>query len=375
MINLDKSSLLGLCLLALSLGGCTAAYNPPARQANKVAPNVPLLWPEESQKAAPTQISTGAQDAALGVDNGIIAVVANKAITLKEFDVAFFKALKNNTWGISEVEIYNHVLDQMIERELLLLHADSFKDEMAIVIPNERIDHELDRMVKNFPGGWEGYRRMLEDEKLSLEEMRNQIKENMTIKRVQAELMRGMGPPSPREIQKAYQQRYLEWKRPEKRDVSLITVFLGEYRLQPEKGKAIIDNIKAGLKAGEDFAKLAQRYSDGAKSEQGGRQGWVGQEDLAEEITKVAFGMDELSTSGPHRMGELVFFLKCHEVQPEQIQPLNEVRDQLSNQLYRKQRGDLMLKMVKKIKSKTHIQKLSPDDYLQYRRSLTKTQP
>lgn len=374
MKSVKPTSTLGLFLLSASLCGCAAAFHPPTKPAKEVAPNVPLLWPKKaSEFVAARAEPVGDQQAALGVNNGIIAIVGNKAVTLKEFELAFFRALENNSWNISERELYGQVLSQMIERELLLAHAASLKDEQAIVISDQEIDDGLDRRVRNFPGGWEAFRRGLEHEKLSLEDVKLQIKEDMTLSRVQAELMRGMGPPSPREVQEAYELRASEWLSPEKRDISLITVFLGDYKPDSGDGEAVVAQIKTALDRGDDFARVAQRYSDGAKREQGGRQGWVGREDLAEEITKVAFSLDAERVSGPHGMGDLVFYIKCHEIELESQQPLQEVRERLEKDLYLKKREARMRNELLKLKSKTHIRKLAPEDFLRYRKSLSKS--
>jgi parvulin-like peptidyl-prolyl isomerase len=373
MKSVKSTSSLGLLALGASLCGCAAAFHPATRGANEVAPNVPLLWPKQaSESTVAKAVEVGGQEAALGVNNGIIAIVGNKAVTLKEFELAFFRALKNNSWGISERELYEQVLSQMIERELLLSYAANLKEEQAILISDQEVEDGLDRRVQNFPGGWEAFRRGLEGEKLSLEDVKLQIKEDMTLFRVQAELMRGMGPPSPRDIQEAYDLRGQEWSSPEKRDISLITVFLGDYKPESGDGQAVVDDIKEALVRGDDFAKVAKRYSDGAKREQGGRQGWVGRADLAEEITKVAFSMGAKAVSGPHRMGELVFYIKCHEIQLESRLPFQEVRDRLEKDLSLKKREERMRKELLRLKSKTHVRKLAPEDFLRYRESLSK---
>jgi parvulin-like peptidyl-prolyl isomerase len=181
--------------------------------------------------------------------------------------------------------------------------------------------------------------------------------------------------PSPREIQKEYANNIDSFKSPESRDIGLITVYLGDYKKNPEKGKKIIKNIEDGLFSGQDFSQLAVRYSDGAKAQEGGRQGWIQKKDLAEDIAKVAFSLEPSRHSGPHQMGDLVFFTKCFDVKPASTQPLSDVRNQIHQKLYQRKRDQVKNKKINALKRKCHIERLPPEAYIAYRRSLSKPQP
>ena len=367
--------------LSLILLGCsTAAMNPPELPANDVAPDIALLWPKEHEEPAPRKIIPG--QASLGVDNGIIAVVNRKAITLKEFDSAFLRALQNKDWNQKEEELYQLVLDNLIERQLLLEYVDSKKlmdkekgkdkenEDPTYIIREDDIDAEMEQIVRNYKDGWEGYRRMLEEEKLSIEDIRIQIKENLLLNRVHSEIFRGMGSPSPKEIQQEYKKVESELTIPEKRDVSLITIFMGDYGNNRAKGEDLVKKIKKSLDEGEDFALLAKRFSDGAKAQDGGRQGWVTEDQLANDISKVIFKMDAKEISGPHKTGDLYFFIQCHEIQSAKTKSYAEVQQELSNRISSRQRMARKKEFMDQLFAPSHIEKLSPREYLKYRQSL-----
>lgn len=370
----------------LFLCGCrTAAMNPPELPANEVAPDIALLWPKEHQTpAVPRKIIPG--QASLGVDNGIIAVINQKAITLKEFDSSFLRALQNKDWNQKEEELYQLVLDNFIERQLLLGYIASKqlrekekgkdKDEVdpTYVIREDEIDQEMEQIVRNYKDGWEGYRRMLEEEKFSIEEMRVQIKENLLLRRIHNEIYRGMGSPSPKDIQAEYKKIESDLTVPEKRDVSLITIFLADYGNNRSKGEALVKKIEKALAEGEDFAQLARRYSDGAKAQDGGRQGWVLESDLAKDISRVIFSMEAKDISGPHKTGDLYFFIQCHEIQSAKTKTFVEVQQELSDRISSRQRMARKKEFMDQLFAPSHIEKLSPKEYLKYRQSL-KTQP
>lgn len=374
---LSKSStcLAGLLLLA----GCNAAMNPPAIPAIEVAPDVAYLWPKDgSPKLNPSSSSATTiepnSDSSLGIDNGIIAVVNQKAVTLKEFDNAFFRALQDPSWRSNEKELYNLIINQLIERQLFLIHASSFKEEQAIVISDHQVEQELERIVANVEGGWEAYRRLLEQDQMSIEDITQQIKENLIISRVQNELYRGVGMPSPKEIQEEYSKNLDAFSTPEQRSISLITAYMGDYKNNPRKGEKLVQEIKKELDDGQDFAKVAQRYSDGAKASEGGLQGWIGQDKLAKDINDVAFSLTSGQHSGPHKMGDLVFFVRCNDLKPAQTKTLSDVREQIQQRLYQQQRQKLREQKLSQIMSKCHIEKLDFESYIQYRKNQTANQ-
>jgi parvulin-like peptidyl-prolyl isomerase len=360
----------------LILAGCTAAMNPPAIPAIQVAPEVAHLWPKDASPlpdkndALNNSLSQSfASNSSLGIDNGIIAVINQKAVTLKEFDNAFFRAVQDPSWRSNEKELYHLILDQLVERQLFLIHASTLKEEQAIVISDHQVEQELERIVSNVKGGWEAYRRMLEQDKMSIEDITQQIKENLTISRVQNELYRGLGMPSPKEIREEYEKNLEAFSSAEKRSVSLITAYMGDYKNKPKKGEKLTKEITQELASGKDFSKVAQRYSDGAKASEGGLQGWIGQEELAKDINDVAFKMDKGEQSGPHKMGELVFFVRCNDIQPAQTKSLTEVREQVQQRLYQQQRQRTREQKMKQLMSTSHIEKLDFESYIQYRKS------
>ena len=75
-----------------------------------------------------------------------------------------------------------------------------------------------------------------------------------------------------------------------------------KYKRRSAKGNGLYDQIAAG----EDFARLAQKYSDGAGRESGGDIGWVNRGTLLKPIEDAAFdklSVGEVSRADPEQHG------------------------------------------------------------------------
>jgi peptidyl-prolyl cis-trans isomerase SurA len=91
------------------------------------------------------------------------------------------------------------------------------------------------------------------------------------------------------------------------------------------------------ITAGEDFAKLAQRYSEGAGRESGGEIGWVNRGTLLKPIEDVAF--EKLSVgqvSQPVRSSMGIHLVKLENRDTGAVLPLSSVAPKIKEELYGK---------------------------------------
>lgn len=353
--------------LILLLSGCLASQNPPIVPAKDVVQNIPYLWPEIKEEPSATTHNNESfgQDTNLGIDNGIIAIVNKRIITLKRFDYRFMSALKTKPWDMDGRDLYLQVLNALVDRLLLLELAV----QKEIEIKDSEVENALEEYVKKFEGGWEGYRRMLESEKMSLSDIREQIREDLMLKRVTPEIYRGLGAPSPQMIEKVYKQRISNYISQEKRDISLILLLKSSYQNNDDKARDAMQKVLEQLKH-KPFAEVAKRLSDGAKARQGGRQGYIKREDLAEDITNVAFKLKKGETSSIGTMKGAYFIIQCHDIQEATTKPFSEVQTKIQNELFYKMRNKRKAKVLANIRNSSYIRKLSPENYLKYRKSI-----
>ena len=117
-----------------------------------------------------------------------------------------------------------------------------------------------------------------------------------------------------------------------------------EVQAATAKGNELYDQIAAG----EDFARLAQKYSDGAGRESGGDIGWVNRGTLLKPIEDAAF--DKLSVgqvSRPIRSGMGLHLVKLESRDIGAVLPLSSVASKIKDELYSKAMEERYSKWLK----------------------------
>ncbi|MBF0198669.1 MAG: peptidyl-prolyl cis-trans isomerase [Planctomycetes bacterium] len=355
-------------LLSMLPCGCIASRNPPTLPANEVAKELPLLWSEQEEQYQQTQNvnepEVFQQEAGVGIENGIIAVVNDRVLTLKEFDYEFYNAIEQGHFGRDQENIYSIVLDMIIDRMLILELA--VQKEMSVT--DDEVEKALQHEVSNFPGGWEAFRRMLEKRGMSLEDQKDKIKDERLISLVMREIYAGLISPSPSDVLKEYRTRKHEFTEAEKRDLSLILILKSEYGTNITKAKQAGQRIKKRITA-DNFAQIAKETSDGPKASEGGAQGWVKRKDLAEPISKAGFDLSKGEVSEVQEMEPAFFIVRCNDIQEKQVKAFKDVQTALSRELIHKMQQGRKSKALAFIKQNAYIRKLPKDLYIKYRQT------
>ncbi|MCH7912517.1 MAG: peptidylprolyl isomerase, partial [Deltaproteobacteria bacterium] len=125
----------------------------------------------------------------------------------------------------------------------------------------------------------------------------------------------------------------------------------------PEQGKAAFSRalkIRERALQGEDFSRLARKYSEGAGAPDGGDIGWVDRKSLLDEIAEVAFKSPPGEISLPVRTSLGVHLIKVEELQPAKLIPLSEVRTKIKKELFAKAMEERFQKWLKTDLRKRH---------------------
>lgn len=344
-----------------------ARNNPPVIPAIKVAPEVDYLWPKGQEQISLSQNVTSEElgpDSSIGIENGIIAVVGDKVITLNEFDYEFMMALRAEGSYIDGPKLYVKVLDFIIER-LLLLELAKQKD---IKVSEDAINDAFDDHLKKVGMSFKEYRSVLAEQKKSIIDMKQTIEENLSLAELDQHIFRGLFAPPPRDVLAEYNKKKELYSLKAQRDVSLIVVFKDTYS-DKTKTEKHIKKIYARLEH-EPFDEVAKQYSDGSKASKGGRQGYVTQGDLAKPIADAAFALKKGEISGIGDMRAAYFIVKCHDIQKAKIVPFKKVQQEIKNKLLYEMRMQRKRKAVNEMKKLIYIRRLSPDSYQKYRNSV-----
>ncbi|MEA2338001.1 MAG: peptidyl-prolyl cis-trans isomerase, partial [Thermoanaerobaculia bacterium] len=139
--------------------------------------------------------------------------------------------------------------------------------------------------------------------------------------------------PSDDELRKIYEQRKEEFKAPAGAHILhiLFKVDPGAPPAADAEAKAKADNLVKQLRAGGDFAKLAEANSgDPSSSSKGGDMGWVDKDTTVQPFDSAAFSIPLNTISDPIRSKEFGYhIIKVVERRDEGYRPFTEVRDRL----------------------------------------------
>ncbi|WFR63647.1 peptidylprolyl isomerase [Paenibacillus amylolyticus] len=101
---------------------------------------------------------------------------------------------------------------------------------------------------------------------------------------------------------------------------------------EEEKADSLLD----ALEKGEDFEEVARSQStDSFSRDAGGRLGWIERNDpfQSEEILQLAAGLDVGDIAGPVQVKEGYVIIRLNDKEEQQVQSVDEVRDEIRMQL------------------------------------------
>jgi len=101
---------------------------------------------------------------------------------------------------------------------------------------------------------------------------------------------------------------------------------------QLEQARKLAGELAGRINSGEDFAKLAEQYSNDHRASFGGLWKPVNPDSLAEPYNAIAAAADKLQpgqVAGPVEAGGHIFIMKLEEKQPQTITPLENVQKEV----------------------------------------------
>lgn len=174
-----------------------------------------------------------------------------------------------------------NTLENLISLEVIKQDAKKNK----ITVSDEEVNKELDNMKKMY-GGEEQFKKVLEANKMGMDELKEYISTNLLMRKYQEKMLKDLEPKED-EMKAYYEKHKDEFK----------TVEASHILVETEKeAKA----IKKELDGGADFAKLAKEKSkDTQSAKNGGSLGSFGPGQMVKEFDEKVFSMKPGEISDP----------------------------------------------------------------------------
>ncbi|MFU8805401.1 MAG: peptidylprolyl isomerase [Bradymonadaceae bacterium] len=219
-----------------------------------------------------------------------------------------------------------HVIDRLIEKELLRQHIAS----LPIEIDDEAVDDAFQEQIKMGFGSTDALQRYLDEQELSLSDYRRQIRNELALAQLlDAENIEAS--ITEEEVRELYER--IATRRParERVEASMILVRtpLGTHETVRERMRVATEKAVVRLKSEEEFAALARKMSQGPTAEKGGYVGWVERGVLPVAVDEIVFESEPGKATSPIATSKGFEVYWVHQQRPAGVRSFDEVEDVL----------------------------------------------
>jgi peptidyl-prolyl cis-trans isomerase C len=252
-------------------------------------------------------------------------------------------------------EFYRKILDQLIDNELLRQEATA----AGATASDEEVNKQLAELKGRFPSP-EKYQEELKKNGMTEAEVAKQVRQNLVMQKfVETKVVNDV-KVSDQEVKAFYDKNPDKLTRPERIHLRHILVGVDKTATPEDKKKAQAkaEGLLAKLKAGADFAKLAEESSDDPGSKpRGGDLSWVSRGQMVAPFENAAFALKKPNEISPVVESQYGFhIIQLLEHQDAGKVPFDEVKDRISGFLKQQQQKEKFFEHIKVLKDKAKVE-------------------
>lgn len=270
------------------------------------------------------------------VINRVVATVDGEPITLHELR-AFRQQAGQIATLVPQETVANMSEQEMLEALIMNKLVNKEVEAQGLKARESDIDSYIERIKAQGNLTDEQLQAALASQGLTMESYRKQIAEEIGRALLINREIGARVNVTPQDIERYYKEHEDEFTHPEQVRVRHIFLPLSPAASADEEKEviAVIEDIRRRALAGEDFAVLADTYSQGPGAGQGGDLGYFKKGQMAPEIENVAFSLKPGEISQPFRTGAGVHLLKVEEYSGAGKKELTpEVTEEIKRKLY-----------------------------------------
>lgn len=299
---------------------------------------------------------------AADISDTTIATVNSAAVTQKDLDIELNRikaeaAGRGQAIDESQMEAVKvKLIETLIHRELLYQQSEAkgFTTE-----PSE-LENRMENIKQQLPPG-KNFADILTEIDISQAAFEKEISKAIMIQKLLEAEVYGKVSVSEKEVRIFYDNNPQFFKVPEQVEASHILIQVGPEADQPQKESARkrIEEIQAKLKQGEDFAELAQNFSECPSSKNGGNLGLFDRRKMVKPFADAAFALNagEVSDIVETRFGYHI--IKVIKKIPETKLSYADIKDRLQQTLQRQKIQKETVAYIEQLKKTADIQRIS----------------
>ena len=290
-----------------------------------------------------------------------VARVNGRPIQRRDFEAAVqlqFRGRRAGQDGLRDLQaVREQVLERLIENELLYQKAS--KADAAV--PEDKIEEEFKRLRDGFPSAAE-FADVLRETGVTEADLKGQLRRTLIVTRfVDREVLAGIEVKE-EEVRRYYDQNPAEMVRPEAVPLSqiMVRVPMGASSSARAAARQKIEAILKEVRAGEDFATLARRHSEGREATSGGDAGLLIKGKGPPAIEKVAFSLEPGTVSDiiESRLG--LHIIKVGPRRPEGTIPFGEAKEAIRARLMARGSQARIREYVDRLKEQAKVERSLP---------------
>ncbi len=288
----------------------------------------------------------------------IIARVNNEIITQRAYDQEQEKLRQQLAEQYSGAELEAQIKEQsknllrdLIDQSLMVQKAkdDDINVETDVV-------KELDGIrKKNNLATLEDLETAIEKDGMNYEDYKDEIRRNLLMREVIGREVGSRILLSRDDARKFYEAHKKEFESPGM--VRLGQILVSTEKRKPEEAEKRANEALAELKAGQRFADIAKKYSDGPAAEQGGDVGFMKEGSLAPDIAALVAKLDLNEFSNPIQTKYGYIILKVLERYSPGIPKFEEVEQRVNEVLYDQKMQPDLREYLKRLRKESYIYK------------------
>jgi peptidyl-prolyl cis-trans isomerase C len=289
----------------------------------------------------------------------VAAKVNGVPITTRELDRSFQVHARVPYSQVQEdpraKEVLRQILDNLIDRELLLQQAKALK----MAVPPQQVDTQMQQLVQRFPSK-EAFEQALTAQNFNMDVLKKDVEGQLLRQQLVKKEVQDKVNVSARDVQTFYDQhkdKYVEEEQMRARHI-LISV---PQQASPEdeaKLKNKADGALKRAKTGEDFAALAKELSDDGSKENGGDLGFFPRGRMVAPFEEAVFALQPGQLSDIVRTQFGYHIIKAEEHKTGRALAFDEAKAQVQEDLTREQTYARYQKYVAGLRSKAKVEVL-----------------
>jgi peptidyl-prolyl cis-trans isomerase SurA len=292
----------------------------------------------------------------------IVARVNNDAITLSDVqkaDQSLHDEIGHDCQGCAPEktdELYKEkqkdLLRDLIDQALLVERAK----DMGISVDSDLVKRLDEIRRQNNLGSMEEMEKKVEQEGLSWEDLKTQIRNNLLTQEViRREVGSHINIPS-EDVKKYYDEHQKDFVRPEQ--VVLYEIFLSTEGKSPEEISSVekkADDLRNRVVKGEDFNEIAKHFSEGSTGKDGGFLGTFERGQLDKQLEEAVFKMDkgQMTPVIQTKTGFEVLRVEAHY--EAGLQPQDKVENEIMNRIYGQKMQPTMREYLGQLREQSYV--------------------